>query len=285
MTLANRQPRHLLNKFNLVESPTVRLLISPCRSGSTAFMHAMSQNPQVQAMYQPIKTSMRETGYPDYSFFDGSHKIFKDYPNKVFVIKETIGHANVAECTLEVFPNPKAVIYSKPVYLFREPVETWNSWKKHNLAGNSWQELNLTELEGKSNLNLFLKSYSHVYQSFKTSQLISPEVSCLTREHLLRDCKRVLQILCRKWDISFSNSMIDWEKSFDDNDNFTCTNIDKKLFEFIQTDLKKSRTLTYVENENKIDLVTQEERKEIEKKLSPLYEKVREWSALYYPID
>jgi hypothetical protein len=273
MQAHQQQSHRFLAEENLIEQPTIRLLISPCRSGSTAFMHAMSHNPQVHAMYQPIKTGIREKGYPDYRVFDGSHKVFKDYPTKVIFLKETIGHANVSECCFDVFPNPETVIFSKPIYLFRDPVETWNSWKKLNFANS----------RGKSDLALFLKAYTHVYNTFITTQTISPHVSCLTREHLLGNLRIVFQRLCQKWDIPFSDSMINWEKSFDSNDNFTCTSSERKTFNRIMKDLKKTRSFSYIQNQ--VNFVTQKEREEIEKHLKPLYERVSEWSALYYPID
>src|SRR3712207_8285136 len=48
-------------------------------------------------------------------------------------------------------------------------------------------KVNLANSGGKSDLALFLKAYTHAYDTFITSKIISSHVSCLTLEHLLRN--------------------------------------------------------------------------------------------------
>jgi hypothetical protein len=229
-------------------------------------------------MYQPIKTGVRERKYPDHSVFDGTHSAFLEHSAPVFLIKETFGHANINECCFQLFPDQNTIHNSKPLFLFREPVATWNSWKKLCFAA-----CNET---GVSDLNLFLKAYFFTYQLFLTTQMDSPHVKCITREFLLKQPQTMLAMICQHWNIPFSENMIHWDKSFNNNQNFFCAESERKSFSKIMTVLQGSSVLAFTDSDTNVydSLVTELEREEIKIALQPLYAKIVELSEAYFPI-
>lgn len=272
--------------------PTIRLFISPCRSGSTAFMQSMNQSSDVHCIYQPMKEGIREGGNPDYSIFDGSHIAFEKHPGQIFFIKEVLGHAYSEECRFNLFPDADAIERSRPLFLLRDPIGTWSSWKKCKTAGKQgW--------EGICDLNLFKLAYQHTYDTFLEARSISDQVTCLTREYLLQDPQRVFQAICKRWDIPFTEAMIHWEKPFDVN-SFSCgdneraipnkTDYDhRETFNRIQhKDVRESTAFYAVEQKadrNQEALVTPEEREELEATLRPLHDQFMLWSKEYYPLE
>lgn len=261
--------------------PIIRLLAAPCRSGSTAFMQSLVQNPDVHCFFQPIKEGVREGRGPDYQVFDGTHKSFQRHPGKTFFIKETFGHASMQECSFEVFPSLEDISRSKPIFLLREPIATWSSWKKCKSAGKQgW--------EGVCDLNLFKTAYQHVYNMFINSQAVSDQVRCLTREHLLKNSHSTFQLICKHWEITFTENMIHWTKPFDVN-NISCGEGHEETFNRIQhKDIRESMSFHAVENSQdrwQKSLVTVEESQEIEATLKPLYQKFATLSETYYPLE
>src|SRR5690242_2373148 len=99
--------------------PIIQLLVSTCRSGSTAFANMMGNHPDVFVIHQPIKAGVRyyEGNKPDFSVFSQSSDSFhpamkKNLKGKVFFVKETIGHTG-ADCEFPVFSNQAAVQRAK----------------------------------------------------------------------------------------------------------------------------------------------------------------------------
>lgn len=256
-------------------------------------MQSINQSPHVHCFYQPMKEGVREGIGPDYSIFDGSHPAFDKHQGKFFFAKEVLGHSHLEECCFELFPNQDAIKRSKPLFLLRDPIETWSSWKKCKAAGKQgW--------EGVCDLNLFKRAYQHTYDTFISVRNISEQVTCLTREHLLKNPRQLFQSICRLWDIPFTENMINWKQSFD-VDSFTCGNDDhretlkikqydhRETFSRIQhNDVRNSMSFYAVEeNQNRWQhtLVTPQEREEIEVILKPLHKKFAIWGEEYYPLD
>ena len=261
--------------------PTIRVLLSPCRSGSTAFMQAMAQSPHVHCFFQPIKEGVRENRGPDCSVFEGTHKAFAQHQGKIFFIKDTFGHTHQEECCFEAFPDREAMIRSKPIFLLRDPVATWSSWKKLKAAGKKgW--------EGVCDFNLFKIAYQHTYDSFIKNKTVSDQVTCLTREHLLKNPYKVFQLISKRWDIPFTENMIYWDKKFDVN-SISCSEGHQETFTRMQhKDVRESTSFYAVEKSGdrwQDSLVTEEERTEIELTLKPLHEKFATWCEVYYPLE
>lgn len=271
--------------------PTIRLFVSPCRSGSTAFMQSLNQSDDIHCFYQPMKEGIREGTQPDYSFFDGSHPAFTKYAGKIFFAKEVLGHTRPEECNFELFPDDEAIARSRPLFLLRDPVGTWSSWKKCKAAGKEgW--------EGVCDLEMFKLAYAHTYNTFVSVRSVSEGATCLTREHLLKDPRRIFQLICEHWGIPFTDEMIQWKKSFDVN-SFTVGEkshrSDSKVsydhaatFNRVQhKDVREASGFYRVEdNEGRTQeaLVTESERQEIEASLRGFHNDFSEWCQEYYPL-
>ncbi|WP_204102178.1 MULTISPECIES: hypothetical protein [Spirulina sp. CCY15215] len=259
--------------------PTIRIFISPCRSGSTAFMQSLNQSPYIHCFYQPVKEGIREGLGPDYRFFDGSHPSFFSNPGKTFFAKEVLGHIYPEECCFQIFPDRDAIDRSRPLFLLREPIATWSSWKKCKAAGKQgWV--------GVCDLEIFKLAYKYTYDRFIESRKVSKQVTCLTREHLLKAPEQIFQQICHCWEIPFIKEMISWTQPFDVN-SFTCGK-PLEFFNRIQhKDIRESMSFYRVENNKDRDqekLVTLVEQKEIKSSLQPLYEDFSNWCQEYYPL-
>ena len=251
----------------------IRLLVAPNRSSTTAFMQAISQNPKVHALYQPVKTGIREMGVPDYSLFDGTHKVFKEHPDKVIFAKETfgaIGNKEVFEslrlCTYLVFPDAKSVRRSRPIFLFREPIANWNGCKQ---VGNC------------TTLGLFCRAYTSAYNSFVSALAMSDRVTCLTRQTLLANPEYIMGQICDRWDIPFSSSMVSWQNSLLENENFSATEQERKNMRWQQKVL--SVTTSFIERPENDELVTEAERDYLHQTLTPLYRVIEKLTKEFYP--
>ncbi len=174
-------------------SRSPKLLVGPARSGTNAFIYAMSLNPEVIALGQLIKAGMRDSGIPDYSVFKRVAPA-----GKTIVDKETIGFETVETCTMEVFPDDRTMVQSEPLFLFRDPVHCWNSWAKRN-----W-----------GSLELFTIAYRHTANLFARAK----KLGCgrpVIYEDLAAHPSRHFSLICDYWGIAFSPTMVAWGKQFD----------------------------------------------------------------------
>lgn len=112
----------------------LRLIVSLCKGGSTALIHSLAHAPGVTCYLQTVKSGQRTRGEPDYGIYYAAHE-------GIVLSKETIGHSTVADCTLRVFPSDAAIAATAPVFLFRDPLDTWAAWSR---AG--WGSLDLFSL-------------------------------------------------------------------------------------------------------------------------------------------
>lgn len=254
-------------------------------------MQSLNQSAEVHCFYQPMKEGIREGTGPDYSFFDGTHPSFSKHPGKIFFAKEVLGHTRPEESTFQLFPDDDAVRRSRPLFLLRDPIGTWSSWKKCKTAGKEgW--------EGVCDIEMFKLAYEHTYQTFVSARQISDQVTCLTREHLLQNPQRVFKLVCDRWEIPFESSMIQWKQSFDVN-SFTCGEKDHRAdgtaeydhaetFNRIQhKDVREAKGFYQVENNagrTQETLVTPAEHETLEATLRPLHDAFSEWCEGYYPL-
>ena len=253
-----------------------RILITPVRGGSGAFLRAFENNPHVHGVHQPIKSSLRETGVVDYSIYQQDHPIYLQYPGKFIVAKETIGFVN-EECTFNPFPDDIAIIESKPLFMFRDPFQTWNSWIKFEYI----------EQERKTDFDFFIISYQHTYKLCKNAIQVSSNASCLTLEKLGDSPQKIFPNICHKWGIPYDTNMLQWSFSFGQNTTFTA-----KAWQLITEDpviqksvegLRKETTFSYRPLKQEELKITPDEKDRISQQLLPLYEEVYKLAEVYYP--
>jgi hypothetical protein len=176
-------------------NPRFRLLAAPCRSGSTALLYCLAQHPEVLAYYQTVKSGLRAGRGAD-------HRLFtlraSTPPDRFIVDKETLGPHTPAEASLRLFPSEEAVAVARPVFLFRDPVRTWNGW-----ASQGWLRFDLFEL-----------AYASAFQAYLHARAVAgPAVRGLTYEHLIREPLPALTALCEHWGLTYHPRMLDWDQS------------------------------------------------------------------------
>lgn len=185
-----------------------RLLIGTGRSGSTALLFCLAQSEQINALYQPIKTSVRIAIKHDSHFEDNFGENYAPYYKKSLgdtrftIIKETIGSYSLAECDYSPFPRrdkDNAIRITRPIFLIRDPVEVFNAKK---LRG--W----------KSPIELSARAYQKVYEAYQYAKSVSDQVSCLTYEQLCSNPEQILRSICARWNIDYNDVMLNWVTKF-----------------------------------------------------------------------
>jgi len=140
-------------KFN--SGNKLRMLIAPSRSGSSALINALSQSDEVfRCFFQTIKAGIRAEDKPDYGVFSSASE------EGVVIAKETFGFDREIECDFDLFPSREDMINTVPSFLFREPLETYASWKR--LGGDD--------------LDLFILSYQSAFKTYQQAREICDQV-------------------------------------------------------------------------------------------------------------
>lgn len=182
------------NETRNLSSAKLKIMISPCRSGSSALLHALSQSSELECVYQHIKMGIREHGIPDYSIYS---KVSTD--GRIIINKEAIGHSTVQECSFNIFPNDEIVLATEPIFLFREPVATWNSWK---IA--QW-----------GNIDLFCMAFRHVVDTFFHAMEVGAKVGVVFYDEFAESSKEyMLRRICGHWECQYLDAMLHWDTKF-----------------------------------------------------------------------
>jgi hypothetical protein len=177
--------------------PERRIIIGPCRSGTTMLLRSFRNHPAALTEFQTIKKGQRQDGAPDHRFFS------RPVPADKFLIdKETIGYGTDEDCTLSVFPDDDAIRATRPLFIFREPRSTFESWLKNNLVHPG------------EDIRHFLQAFRHTYALLLHAIDVSGDVSVVTYEQLCRESRRHLEHICRKWDMPFHPGMLVWNDDF-----------------------------------------------------------------------
>ncbi len=184
--------------MSLNGEPEVRMLVSPCRSASSCLLQSFSEHPDTDCHYQPVKSGLRLNGEPDYSIFRRQIMGEGIDSDALIVSKETIGHSTFPDCKLDVFPCADAVRATDPIFLFRDPVDTWNSW-----ANVEWGDL-----------DLFVTAYRHTVDMFRYASRVSDRVSCVVCEQIGDDPEAILRKMCEAFGIGYHPNMMNWQTTF-----------------------------------------------------------------------
>jgi hypothetical protein len=130
-----------------MQGSPVGVLVSVCRSGTTAFANMMGNQPEVLVLHQPIKAGLRygPDQKPDYSPFADSpqeqHPAMRSAKNPSLVfVKETIGHSG-PDCDYPIVQDPKQYSRANWIFMFRHPLSVWNSWKRYGFGADGLDSL------------------------------------------------------------------------------------------------------------------------------------------------
>ena len=177
--------------MELVEN--LRVIVSLCKGGSTALIHSLAHAPGVTCYLQTVKSGQRTRGEPDYSIYYQRH-------GGIVLSKETIGHSTVADCTLKVFPSDRAICATAPVFLFRDPLDTWAAWSR----------------AGWGSLDFFKLAYGHALDLWDRAKSLTPAASAIHYEDFGGDSVATFLRLCGLLGIEYVDEMVHWRHRFPD---------------------------------------------------------------------
>jgi hypothetical protein len=172
----------------------IRLFVTCPRSGSTLLMRIFAESPVCAVTSQLISvgnTGERELFRPDYSILENPshHTVFISAmkSGKQFLIsKEELGINNQkGEYLYDVYPTPSTYAMTRPVFLIRDPIRVFDSWKNVGWT----DELSLIDC------------YTNMFRILH--QAPSHAVSCLLYEHLIQDPHTEVKRICAWWGVPF----------------------------------------------------------------------------------
>lgn len=169
----------------------LRVIVALCKGGSTALIHSLAHAPGVTCYLQTIKSGQRTGGEPDYGIYRQVHK-------GIVLSKETIGHSTLADCTLQVFPSDQAICATAPVFLFRDPVDTWAAWSR----------------AGWGSLEFFKLAYGHALDLWDRARRLTPAARAIQYEDFGGDCVATFRRLCGLLGIEYVDDMVRWRYRF-----------------------------------------------------------------------
>lgn len=200
-----------------MKQPNIRLMIGLNRSASTPLLTALVQHSAIYGAYQPIEMTNGPDHEPNYQIYDGTHPAIQNAPpaTETVVFKETLGASDRKACDYAVFPGETdsftqchAIEKSRPLFVFREPITQWNSWKRMAASENKTVPL-----------DHFLIAYKHLYKLWQVAKAQAPaSVRVLTVETLYSRTQQAFQNICRFWELPYSDQMItsEWKFPFTD---------------------------------------------------------------------
>lgn len=159
-------------------------------------MRAFCQHPDVVGFYQVLKESLRRDGRADLGLLGARSPLRRDprYRGRLLLFKETLGPNNEEECTFEMFPDDRSLAVARPVFMFRDPRATYDSWKRNQLG----------------DLDLFCLAYRTVYERFLRAREVVGHEGCygLVYEQLTASPSEVLSTVCALWGIEMQPELL-----------------------------------------------------------------------------
>lgn len=166
------------------------MLLAPVRSGTTAFLHQLSQSSYVDTATGVIREEIRKSGHPNYSIYRMSSR------HPFLVYKASFGHRSEGECSYNTFRSTLDIDTTRPVFLFRDPVQTLNSWRRAGWIG--------------SDLRLFFRAYHWALTLHRQTASESSQTRCVTYELLAADPASIFPQIFEHWGIPFDDGLLAW---------------------------------------------------------------------------
>lgn len=185
--------------------PQIRFIVACPRSGSTLLMRIFAESPVCAVTSRLIlmgKAGSRETFSPDYSILENPshHSVFISAMNlgkRFLICKEELGNnSQKGECLYDVCPDPAAYAMVRPVFLIRDPIRVFDSWK--NVGWTDAQSL--------------IDCYTNMFCMLDRAP--SHAVSCLVYERLIQEPQTEVKRICARWGVPFSETMLNFQHSF-----------------------------------------------------------------------
>lgn len=176
-----------------------RILVAPCRSGSTALQHSLDQHPDIDTFGWSMKLGLDRCGEVDYSFYEKESKA-----TRYQIYRATMGYAQPEHSRYSPFRSEADIRETRPLFMLRDPLQAANSWYT-----KGW-------LDG-TGLENFISAYEHTRSLFLQAREVSEYAQCVTYEGLtpqdFSEQQQVFQAVCSKWGIPYDDVMILWSRN------------------------------------------------------------------------
>lgn len=242
----------------------LRFLVACPRSGSTLLMRVFAESPvcAVTSRLILMGNSGEQSGFsPDYSILETpcSHSVYikaAEAGKRLLINREELGNnSSKGECLYDICPSPSAYAMIRPVFMVRDPIQVFDSWK--NVGWMDEQSL--------------VHCYTNLFHMLR--QAPAHAISCLLYEHLIQHPEREIKRICARWGVPYSGAMLDFKKPF--GTSFLFASDREKSIYLEDKPLNLFRT---VESKSSIEsdvpyhgLLSNAEKDDIENKLGGLY--------------
>ncbi|KAF1958133.1 hypothetical protein CC80DRAFT_409037 [Byssothecium circinans] len=188
-------------------TPQIRFLISCPGSGSTLLMRIFAEAPEcvVTSRLILMGNHSNEAGHkftPDYRILADSETV-KAYNQTVadrrafLASKEELGNdTKKGERAFKILPAPLNYNTMKPIFLVRDPVRIFDSWKH----------------DGWTNMQSFFDCFENHFNM--QDKHPTPPSFTLIYEKLIHDPEKEIRRICSYWDIPFNANMLSFKKDF-----------------------------------------------------------------------
>ncbi|KAI1273457.1 Haloacid dehalogenase-like hydrolase [Xylaria sp. FL0933] len=139
---------------------------------------------------------------PDYSILQdpANHEMVqraKGDGKRILICKEELGNnTKKGECSYQVLPSPSEYAAVRPIFLIRDPIRVFDSWRKM----------------GWTDVQSLIDCFNNLFGMLK--QADSSLISCLLYEQLTQQPRREIKRVCSRWGIPFSDNMLEFSAPF-----------------------------------------------------------------------
>ncbi|KAL8677937.1 MAG: hypothetical protein Q9224_007154, partial [Gallowayella concinna] len=185
--------------------PQIRFIIACPRSGSTLLMRIFAESPVCAVTSRLVLMGKAGSGKafsPDYSILEdpAGHKVFRnamDSGKQFLVSKEELGNnTQKGECSYDICPHPSTHSMVRPVFLIRDPVRVFDSWKD----------------VGWTDAQSLIDCYINVFRMLHEAP--PDTVLCILYEQLIQEPQTEIERICEHWGAPFSDTMLSFKHSF-----------------------------------------------------------------------
>ncbi|KAF7545376.1 hypothetical protein G7046_g9578 [Stylonectria norvegica] len=187
------------------EEPQIRVIIACPRSGSMLLMRIFAESADCAITSRLIL--MDHAGHekpfrPEYAILENpyEHSVFLkavELGKRFLICKEELrNYSKKGECLYNICPTPSAYTIYRPVFLVRDPIRVFDSWKN----------------VGWTDIQSLIDYYTNTFRML--DQAPSHAISILLFERLVQDPQMEVRRICARWGVPFSESMLDFKKPF-----------------------------------------------------------------------
>lgn len=173
------------------QDPQVRVFVACPRSGSALLMRIFAESAVCVVTTSPDSSILEDPA---------NHSVLITARNtaKRFVIckEELRGESLNGDCLRDIFPGPSAHDTVRLVFLIRDPVRVFDSWKK----------------VGWTDVQRLIDCFTNMSRTLH--QAPPQAVSCLLYERLVQDPHKEIERICAWWGVPFSETMLHFKQPF-----------------------------------------------------------------------